>query len=33
MSNKAAWNMLKGKLLGVWLPVAMVVLMTVLLSR
>ena len=30
MNNSAAWNMLKRKLLGVWLPVAVVVFLMIL---
>ena len=30
MTNKAAWNMLKRKLLGIWLPTAGVILLIIL---
>ena len=30
MNNKAAWNMLKRKLIGVWLPTAGVILLILL---
>lgn len=33
MNEKAAWNMLKRKLLDVWLPAAVVVLMLVCTAR
>ena len=33
MSNKKAWKMLKNRLLSVWLPVAVIVLATVLISK
>ena len=33
MDNRAAWNMLKRKLLDVWLPAAVIVLVMVLASR
>lgn len=33
MNNKAAWNMLKRKLLNVWLPAAVIVLAIMLTAR
>lgn len=33
MNNKAAWNMLKRKLLDVWLPAALIVLVLVCTAR
>lgn len=33
MNNRAAWNMLKRKLLDVWLPAALIVLVLVCTSR
>lgn len=33
MSNQAAWNMIKRKLLNVWLPTAVIVLTLALTSR
>lgn len=33
MSDRAAWQLLKGKLLSVWLPVAVIILVAVLATR